>query len=949
MFKKQIFTGTFIAVVLTSLLLGQIFVTRQSAVAHAQTTTIDFPDMTQLSPNGQQVLYVTAQNLGMTGATIWLANADLSQATALVSSDSNGAYWVTNPIWSPDGQQIAYVKAVKTTPVPDFTVYNYEIWAIASNGTNNRLLENTLFHPVVRYGGQTSLLWNATNEVEFVNRAIIPSKTFAVNTSTLAIREVSQELLPETLPTQSSIADVPFYYKGSSPWGTQRIGNSTSCPTLASAGSTITASAMTVSYINSTTTDPGMVNNTLASIGGFDANCYLEWGPLGNAYNLLNDTSFLWRDDEDPSEWREDILASTKREVAAGIPVMLWYWVSYPTSMNFLVVTGYDGDLLTVHNPSSSTGESETREFYDENLPEIEGLSIVKPGYSFSKISPANGAEDVDTLGFSLNWNTYLPVPSGYRYCINPPITTCGQPGNTNWNNAFGETEVEFPNELLGNTEYIWQVQANIGTGPDNKVNANGGEVWTFTTGPAHATLTPTKTATKTKTPTATLPPNLIISGNTEIGNTTISVEFCPNTQFTGCSSPYSITSDSNGNYSTAVPRGYNVLLTPHVDGLAFTPAQRSYANIQQNQTNQNYTFYVPTPTPTLTITGNVGLPNVTFELCDTSSCSVDSTVSASNGNYSLTVPRGWTGTVRPMLWGYLFTPEISSYTNLQANQPNQDYTYVVSRMISGNAGMTGVILSYTVNSVAKTVTAAYGGGYSIQVPDDWTGIVTPSHGTLTFFPANYSYNNLAADQPNQNFVLTHTFKSVAAQDGWVLESNETSGVGGTMNDIATFFRLGDDAANRQYRTILSFTTGSLNNNAVIQSAVVRIKKSGMAGTDPFTILDALRVDICDGPFGTSTLELTDFNSGSAGSVTCVVPVANFNTTPVNDWYSATLPAAGRNSIDVISGVTQFRLRFLTDDNNDGTNDFMNFFSGDSTTSQPELVIKYTIPGAPQE
>jgi hypothetical protein len=106
---------------------------------------------------------------------------------------------------------------------------------------------------------------------------------------------------------------------------------------------------------------------------------------------------------------------------------------------------------------------------------------------------------------------------------------------------------------------------------------------------------------------------------------------------------------------------------------------------------------------------------------------------------------------------------------------------------------------------------------------------------------------------------------------------------------------------------------------------------------------------MCNGPFGTSALELTDFISGSAGSVTCTNNITSFGTTPTSGWYSATLSTAGQASINVGNGVTQFRLRFQTDDNNDNAADYMNFISGDFSSSQPELVVTYITSGAPQE
>ncbi len=51
------------------------------------------------------------------------------------------------------------------------------------------------------------------------------------------------------------------------------------------------------------------------------------------------------------------------------------------------------------------------------------------------------------------------------------------------------------------------------------------------------------------------------------------------------------------------------------------------------------------------------------------------------------------------------------------------------------------------------------------------------------------------------------TFRSTALQDGWILESTETSNKGGTLNSTDTTFKLGDAAADKQYRSILSFNT----------------------------------------------------------------------------------------------------------------------------------------------
>jgi hypothetical protein len=76
---------------------------------------------------------------------------------------------------------------------------------------------------------------------------------------------------------------------------------------------------------------------------------------------------------------------------------------------------------------------------------------------------------------------------------------------------------------------------------------------------------------------------------------------------------------------------------------------------------------------------------------------------------------------------------------------------FVVLVTISGNAGVGGATLSYT-EGTAKHVTADSNGAYSINVPLNWTGTVTPSKAGYLFTPASASFTNLSANQTVQNF-----------------------------------------------------------------------------------------------------------------------------------------------------------------------------------------------------
>jgi hypothetical protein len=185
----------------------------------------------------------------------------------------------------------------------------------------------------------------------------------------------------------------------------------------------------------------------------------------------------------------------------------------------------------------------------------------------------------------------------------------------------------------------------------------------------------------------------------------------------------------------------------------------------------------------------------------------------------------------------------------------------------------------------------------------------------------------------------TLVYQSSGSSDGWIRETSETSGMGGTLNSTAKTFNLGDAVANKQYRSILEFNTSSLPDNAVITKATLEIKRQGMSGTNPFNILGALQVDMRKPAFGASTLQLTDFKAATSKK-----NVASFDPTPTDGWYSALLNGAGRNYLNR-TGTTQFRLYFTMDDNNDNGNDFMRFFSGNAgAAKRPQLIIEYYVP-----
>jgi predicted outer membrane repeat protein len=181
------------------------------------------------------------------------------------------------------------------------------------------------------------------------------------------------------------------------------------------------------------------------------------------------------------------------------------------------------------------------------------------------------------------------------------------------------------------------------------------------------------------------------------------------------------------------------------------------------------------------------------------------------------------------------------------------------------------------------------------------------------------------------------TFQSVGAEDGWVLESGETTGVGGTMDPASTTLRLGDDASNQQYRGLLSFNTASLPDGASVVLTRVKVKKQALTGTNPFTTHGKLTLDLKKPFFGAALgLELGDFQAAATKS-----PAGSIGSALVSGWYSGLLNATSLGSVNK-TGTTQLRLRFSLDDNNDHGADYLSLFSGNApVSSRPVLIVYY--------
>jgi hypothetical protein len=267
--------------------------------------------------------------------------------------------------------------------------------------------------------------------------------------------------------------------------------------------------------------------------------------------------------------------------------------------------------------------------------------------------------------------------------------------------------------------------------------------------------------------------------------------------------------------------------------------------------------------------------------------------------------------------------------TGVSTSDPFEDFELDASGVTG--ASITGVSGSGSVYTV--TVNTGTGNGtLRLDIPDNAT-ILDTSNNPLIGLPY------ISGEAYTIQKTTSSTFKSVAAYDGWITESSETSNAGGVMNSTNADLLIGDDTSDKQIRAILHFDTSALPDNAVVTAMVLKIKQKSVSGSNPFTSIGSLYVDMKNPAFGLPNLELGDF-AATAKKVKSAV----FNPNPVSGWFSARFNNGGKLYVNR-TGTTQLRLYFSVDDNNNNVSDFIRFYSGNASAGdRPKLLITYYLP-----
>ncbi len=512
------------------------------------------------------------------------------------------------------------------------------------------------------------------------------------------------------------------------------------------------------------------------------------------------------------------------------------------------------------------------------------------PG-AFAKTAPVNGLTGIGVEVY-LSWQN-PPRFISYEYCYD---TINNGVCDGTWNSVFGSYPATYQDGLALNTTYYWQVRANNSLGT---TYADGGTWWSFTT-------------------VAAAPPNDNFGAATAIG-----------------AIPYSTTQTVAG-ATTAVddppfPCAWGEQLYRTVWFRYTAPSAQS---LVVDTTGSDYSHVLGV------WTGSQG--SLTSVACDY------------DPRVEFTTTAGTTYYIEVASDEY-----IPANSHLAINVGTAPGAFGKTAPANGAAGL-GVAptLSWGASAGATSYQYCYDtsndgvcdGGWESAGTATSVPLSTLNYGTTYYWQVE-AVNGVGTLQANAGtwwsftteapIAQEMTFRSVGTYDGWVLEQDEASGKGGTFDAAATTGRVGDDASDRQWRSILHFDTSGLPDGAVVTGVTLRVKRQAIVGGSPFDSLGYLTVDQKMGAYHEKpALEKLDFHAvGSRGNV------GRFIKTPASGWYRAPLRSPSYELVS-LTGTTQFRLRFATDDNDNGAADYLSFYSGNAPTAgdRPQLIVTYYVP-----
>jgi len=279
----------------------------------------------------------------------------------------------------------------------------------------------------------------------------------------------------------------------------------------------------------------------------------------------------------------------------------------------------------------------------------------------FQKLTPADGAVDVNAQNVFLSWTEYTGADR-YKFCIYKDGATkpndCSV-GDPHWTGSFSKHYTV--TNLAPNTLYHWKLLASTcwNKGCNEWKEADHGVDFSFTT--------------KNN-------PNqfVVISGSTPFSGLIVNYHDSLGDDYYG-------KTNSVGKFSFPIPfesSGDLTVYHPSIRFYTFEPMVRSYlaTDTDSNLVNQNFKGYAP-----ITIVVQVGIAgaDVTFHgwgAYENFNIEKDPTgelvkVTDANGKVQLNLPWGWMGSITPSIAGHSFTPSSQGLPPVKSSDKTITFT----------------------------------------------------------------------------------------------------------------------------------------------------------------------------------------------------------------------------------------------------------------------------------